>query len=303
MKESISRRRFLGTAAVAGTAATLSAGLGAAPGETQERNSGTTTLDIREYLLSKSPWVDRDNTVDTVKIGDPTQPVKKAGVCWMPSIWDIRAAHKAGCDLLICHEPTFWEHAAPEQSWRDKEPGTTKRKFLEETGMVILRCHDAWDNWPEIGIRDSWAKALGFEKRVREGTSLRWHAMYEVPEQTLREFALYVAKRIERFGEDNVQVMGDPDMKVSRPAIGVGCATPDKEMADFGADVMIMCFDGASYWQKRERLAEMGVGIVTVEHGTSEMPGLESLRDHLAEVYPAIKFQYFAEHPRTWRAG
>jgi putative NIF3 family GTP cyclohydrolase 1 type 2 len=101
-------------------------------------------------------------------------------------------------------------------------------------------------------------------------------------------------------GEDSVQVIGDADMKVSRPAVGVGCACPDQEMVEFGADVLVMCYDGASYWRSRERLAEMGVGIVTVEHGTSEMPGLMSLRDHLAQQFPTVEFVWIEEHPRTW---
>ena len=259
-----------------------------------------TTNDIREYLLRNSPWVDLAKTVDTVKCGDPERPVKKAGVAWYSSIGDIRAAIQAGCDLLVVHEPTFWEHAAPEQTWRNRGPGIAKSKVLAESGLVILRAHDSWDNWPEIGIRDSWAKYLGLSKRLREGTKLRWNAVYEIPETTLQSFAQHVADRILPLGEDSVQVIGDPQMKVRHPAVGVGCAVPDQEMVEFGADVLVMCYDGASYWQKRERLAEMGVGIVTVEHGSSEMPGLMSLRDHLAQQFPAVEFLWIAEHPRTW---
>ena len=258
------------------------------------------TNEIREYLLKNSPWVKVNNTVDTVKCGDPDRPVKKAGVAWFPSIWDIRAAIRAGCDLLIVHEPTFWEHSAAEQRWRDRGPGIAKSKALAESGLVILRAHDTWDNWPEIGIRDSWAKYLGLTKRLREGSSLRWTAVYEIPETTLRGFAQQVADRIRPLGEDSVQVIGDAETKVCRPAVGVGCAVPDQEMVEFGADVLVMCYDGGSYWGSRERLAEMGVGIVTVEHGTSEMPGLMSLRDHLARQFQAVEFVWIAEHPRPW---
>ncbi len=260
----------------------------------------SSAIDILEYLLSNSPWVDRGNTVDTVKIGDPYREIRRAGVCWMPSIENIRAAHAAGCDALVVHEPTFWEHRADEPRWRTLEPGIAKRLFLETTGMVILRAHDSWDNWPEIGIRDSWAAGLGLTKRIREGTTLRWHAMYEVAEQPLREFARYIAERIRPLGEDSVQVIGDPERIVSRPSLGVGCIGPDKEMAEFGSDVLIVCYDGAPYWAVRERLAEMGVAVITVEHGTSEMWGMEKLTSHLAEVFPHIGFRYFAEHPRTW---
>ncbi|MHB1035216.1 MAG: Nif3-like dinuclear metal center hexameric protein [Pirellulales bacterium] len=285
----------LGLAATAGSSLAADAGGEASPGKRQP-----TTLEIREYLLANSPWVDRNNTVDTVKCGDPKRPVKKAGVAWFSSIWDIRAAIRAGCDLLVVHEPTFWEHAAPEQNWRNRGPGVAKSKALAESGLVILRAHDTWDNWPEIGIRDSWAKYLGLTKRLREGTSLRWTAVYEIPETSLRGFAQQVANRIGPLGEDSVQVIGDAARKVRRVAVGVGCVVPDQEMVEFGADVLVMCYDGASYWSTRERMAEMGAAVLTVEHGTSEMPGLMSLREHLARQFPAVEFVWIAEHPRTW---
>jgi putative NIF3 family GTP cyclohydrolase 1 type 2 len=296
----VTRRRFLATAAASFTVTPTQKPNQVNAAEAKAGRSSTTTLDIRDYFLSNSPWVDPKDTVDTVKIGEPTRPVKKAGVCWMPTIWDIRAAHEAGCDLLVCHEPTFWEHEAPERKWRNQEPGLTKRKLLEQTGMVILRIHDCWDNWPEIGIRDSWAKTLGLTRLVREGTRRHYNAIYEIPRQPLREFAQHVADCIKALGEDSVQAIGDPDKMVSRPSIGVGCIIPDTEMVEFGSDVLIVCYDGAEYWKVRERLAEMGVGVITVEHGTSEMPGIESLCKHLAERFPAIEFQYFAKHPRTW---
>jgi putative NIF3 family GTP cyclohydrolase 1 type 2 len=269
-----------------------------ATGETPERLP--TTDDIRGYLLRNSPWVNANDTVDTVKSGDPRRPVKKAGVSWFSSIGDIRAAIRCGCDLLVVHEPTFWEHAAPEQAWRNRGPGIAKSKALAESGLVVLRAHDCWDNWPEIGIRDSWAKFLGLTNRLRAGTSLRWTAVYEIPETTLRDFAQQVADRIAMLGEDSVQVIGDPRRKVQRPAVGTGCLGPDQEMVEFGADVLVVCYDGAAYWHTRERLAEMGVGVVTVEHGTCEMPGMMNLRDHLAQQFPAVEFVWIAEHPRTW---
>ena len=46
--------------------------------------------------------------------------------------------------------------------------------------------------------------------------------------------------------------------------------------------------------------AECGLEIVTVEHGSLEMPGLMSLRDHLAGQFPMVEFTWIAEHPRTW---
>ena len=257
------------------------------------------TNDIREHLLARAPWVDRGRTVDTVKAGDPAREVHTVGVGWVSSIENLRRAHELGCDLFITHEPTFWEHQAPECRYRTVEPGRTKQRFLDRTGMVVLRVHDIWDNWPGIGIRDSWAEGLGLTEFLAEDET-RWHAVYAIPETTLLEFARYVAGKVKVLGQDSVQVIGDPQMGVCRPALGVGCGGPDTDMIALGADVLLVCFDGASYWQARQRFAELGVGVITVEHGTSEMWGLENLARYLGQTFAALEVHYLDLHARPW---
>ena len=260
----------------------------------------TATREIQHYLLSNSPWVDPKTTVDTVKSGNPDREIAKAGVCWFGDLGTMMAAHESGCELLVVHEPIFWDHHKDEAPWRTKAPGTSKQRFLDESSLVILRAHDTWDQWPEIGIRDSWAAGLGLTTRIKESEGHRYHAMYEVTPRPLHQFARYIAERIRSTGEDSVQVIGDPNRIVSRPALGVGCIGPDTDMVDAGADVVIVCYDGAPYWMVRERIVEQGAAVITVEHGTSEMWGIENLCRHLTEVFPAIEWQYFADHPRTW---
>ncbi len=267
-----------------------------------------TTNEIREHLLSQAPWVDRDRTVDTVKIGDPLRPVSRVGVGWMASIWNLKAAHADGCELFVTHEPVFNDHRdPPDGECRSVEPGRGKREWLEKTGMVVLRCHDAWDGWPGIGIRDSWARGLGLTDLVAENTDALsqrgWHAVYRIEPTTLEAFAARVARRTAVLGQDGVEVVGDRERLVSRPALGVGCGGPDTDMVARGADVLICCYDGASYWRDRERFAELGVGVVMVEHGTTEMWGIESLARYLAAELPALRVTHYDRHPRSYHVG
>jgi len=264
----------------------------------------TTTTEIREHLLSHAPWVDPRKTVDTVKAGDPTKPLQRVGVGWMATIFDLESAHDAGCDLFITHEPTFNDHRDPEDgACRRTPPGKEKQAFLDKTGLVVLRCHDIWDNWPKIGIRDSWATGLGLSKRLAENTTgpqARWHAVYQIPETTLQRFAAHVAERVKPLGQDGVEVLGEPNARVCRPALGVGCGGPGLDMIALGADVLIVCYDGASYWRDREKFVELGVGVIMVEHGTSEMWGLQNLAKYLRATFPELDVRYFAAHPRAW---
>lgn len=262
-----------------------------------------TANDIHRHLLDSAPWVTPEATVDGPKAGDSTRPVNKAAVCWYPCLNTLRDAHQAGCDLVIAHEPLFWEHARDEQRHRNRGPGAVKHAFLEETGLAVLRVHDSWDQWPGAGIRDSWADFLGFTKRVyasENNTSHAYHAIYEITPQPLAALAHHLADRALLLGEDRVQVMGEPGRIIRTVGLGVGCIGPDESVVEHGADACIMCYDGASYWDLRERLYEAGAAVITVEHGTTEMPGLENLRTYLSSVFKDIEFIYLASHPRPW---
>jgi len=259
-----------------------------------------TVDEIHQHFLSRAPWVNREDTVDTVKAGDPSRKVKTVAVGWMSTIYDLRKAVELGCELFITHEPTFWEHWAPEGKNRRERGGIEKTRLLEETGLVILRCHDVWDAWPDTGIRDGWASGLGLTKLVAKSKD-GWSAMYEIPETTLKRFARHVLSKVKTIGQDSVQVMGDPGMKISRPSVGVGCFTPNMDMIEKGSDCLIGTWDGNwYYWETRERFVECGVGVITVEHGTTENWGMRNCADYVRKTWPELTVHYLDLYPRPW---
>ena len=170
---------------------------------------------------------------------------------------------------------------------------------MQNQWVAFCQDHHTWDNWPQIGIRDSFAKGLGLEKFMAEDKT-RWHGMYEIPEQALSSFAEKVAAKVAPLGQDAVQVIGDPEMTVRYPSIGVGCGGPNEDMIELGSDVLIMCFDGASYWRERDRFAEQGVGVITLEHGTTEMWGMESLAKYIQETWSGLEVIYLNNHWKAW---
>jgi putative NIF3 family GTP cyclohydrolase 1 type 2 len=259
-----------------------------------------TAQEIHDHFASTASWVDRSKSVDTIKVGDPSRKVKTVAVGWMATIYDLEKAVDLGCELFITHEPTFWEHWAAESKNRSSRGGIEKTQLLENSGLVVLRCHDAWDGWPEIGIREGFASGLGLTTVIARSHD-GWSAMYELPETTLRDFAKRVASKVRPIGQDSVQVMGDPNMKISRPCIGVGCYTPTMEMLEKGSDCLIGTWDGNwYYWETRERFVECGASVITMEHGTTEHWGMKNCADYVAKTWPDLKVHYLALYPRPW---
>ncbi len=115
---------------------------------------------IREHFVSRSDWVDRDNTVDRIIVGDPDKEVGACVVTWISSLAAVRQAIEKGVDLLITHEPTFYNHANELAAIDDTKVGPTKKDLIEQHGLTVLRLHDTWDRWPAVGIPWAWGRFL-----------------------------------------------------------------------------------------------------------------------------------------------
>ena len=240
--------------------------------------------DIREHFVSNSPWVDLEKTVDRIIVGDPDFDADACVVCWIPSTRNLKRAAEMGVRLFITHEPTFWDH------WDDKPASTPasadKLAMIQEMGMTILRLHDTWDRWDDIGIPFAWAKHLDLYgdgsgvTRGGDGYLLRC----DVEPLTLGQLAACVATACAPFGEGIVQVTGDPGMVVSKIGCGTGCGCDLNGYYELGCDCGIVCDDGSCYWAGIQNAEDIGFGVIRVNHGTSEEAGMITLADYITSA-------------------
>jgi len=261
-----------------------------------------TVAELFARFLAKAPWVDPDNTPDGIEIGSPDQPVTSVGVGWSACAANLRAAAADGRDLFITHEPCFCEFWEPDLAFRQTEWGRLRARICEEHGMALVAMHDIWDAWPELGIRDSWARhlELGDDRLVARRsyrTVDQWLGLYEVEETTVGDFARHVARKVEPFGEDAVFLMGDPSRRVGKVAVGTGCGIPTFEMLSLGADVMVQVFDRAFQTFTRLPLVDLGANLIVVEHGVAEMPGMQNMALHLPEMFPGVRAAFYRCEP------
>ena len=89
------------------------------------------------------PW--SEQTVgSTIKAGDPETPVKGIALTMMATLDVLQRAAAAGLNLVITHEPTFYDHLDPTDGLvRENNPVTAaKLKFIADNKMVVWRFHD-----------------------------------------------------------------------------------------------------------------------------------------------------------------
>ncbi|MGQ9514888.1 MAG: Nif3-like dinuclear metal center hexameric protein [Thermoproteota archaeon] len=119
--------------------------------------------------------------------------------------------------------------------------------WIDEKGIVVYRCHDVWDNFPEIGIHGAWARWLGFTgKPISEKM---YYEVHEVGNITVGELAERILKKVKPLGQDAIYVVGDLNKRVSRIALGTGAATDYREMLNMNADVLLITDDGTRLWE------------------------------------------------------
>jgi putative NIF3 family GTP cyclohydrolase 1 type 2 len=248
---------------------------------------------VLDHFLTRAPWVDRATTVDRIIVGDPNADVARCLVAWMPSVDAIQSAADSGVELLVCHEPTFWNHR--DDKLRDSPAGGRKLRLIEERRLVVMRNHDCWDRWPEIGIPWAWARHLGFVGRPAVIGANGYQHRYDRDAVPFEEFARQVAGRTAALGAPPVEASGNPGKMVSRIGVGTGCGCSVFEFLEMGCDCCIICDDGASYWGDVQYAADQGVPVICVNHGTSEEPGMATLADYINRELDGLEAEHLLQ--------
>jgi putative NIF3 family GTP cyclohydrolase 1 type 2 len=288
------RRKFIGTAGLAavGTGMALNdvwAGQ-TGPMDMKKMTAGDLNTYLRSLIQVEEPSVDR------IIIGEPGTPVRKIGTAWMPYWKTCRQAVRDGVNVLVVHEPTFYAHRDLEaREWINIEhPGAGQQKYLDqrdekaswirENGLVIIRCHDVWDKFPDIGIPYAFGQALGFPNAdiIRRET---YYNVYKTEPAPAIEMARYIASRLSVAGQPGVAFYGDEKTTVRSVGVGTGCICDPMQYMQLGPDLFIAIDDTVRTWIQTAYAEDTGHPLVVVNHGTSEEFGIRLLSEHLAAAF------------------
>jgi hypothetical protein len=155
---------------------------------------------------------------DTIKCGDPTQECTGIAVTCFPSLEVIRRTAELGGNLIIAHEPTFYNHDEEKVFLADNAVYQAKAKLLQETGIVIWRDHDHIHGGPPQKVppeRDmifyGIMKTLGWEDYLVSSPTKP--LFFQLPPTTVEALAQELLDKLNLRG---VRVVGDKTAPVER---------------------------------------------------------------------------------------
>lgn len=258
---------------------------GLAPGQ---RSEVPTARQVIEQIKARVgvPW--REETVDTIKAGDPETPVTGIATTMMATFDVLRRASAEGKNLVITHEPTFYSHQDKtdifekenDPVWADKE------KFVRDHKMVVWRFHDHWHLRRPDGIMQGVLRSLGWEQFYNPETRLA-----RIPETTVEKLAGEVQKKL---GAKVLRAVGDKEMKVTTIALqpGAGGSAGHRRMLQ-RPEVEVLIIGEVPEWETIEYVADAAAqgkrkALLLVGHIPSEQPGMENCAEWLKTFIKAV---------------
>ena len=242
---------------------------------------------IRQRLADQGiPW--RAETVDTFKAGNPDAAVTGIATTGMATFDVLKRAAKAGRNFVITHEPTFYSH---QDQTAPLEPDPTyqaKQRFIREQNLVVWRFHDhAHAIRPDPLVVGS-ARMLGWSSYASPNEP----RIYVVPQTTLRQLARDVASRLKGRA---IRVAGDPDMKVTRVALGPGYGVPPLTAA-FDVSVGGETPESGGNAEYIEDAAANGQqkGVILLGHMMSEDWGMLEVADWLRAFVSEVPIEWIS---------
>src|SRR6476659_6688929 len=86
------------------------------------------------------PWREQSYR-DTFKFGDPHSPIKGIATTMMVTFGMLKRANEAGLNMVIAHEPTFWNDRDETKDLLNDPLYQAKAGYMRENGMVVWRMH------------------------------------------------------------------------------------------------------------------------------------------------------------------
>ena len=283
------RRRFLGTlaSAMGATAIANMPGVSLAARRTPGHQQ-ITVQQVMDLILKSIPAAPFKDTVDTLKSGNGSQPVKGIVTTMFATCDVINKAAAIGANFIIAHEPTFYNHA-DDTSWLENDDVYQfKYNLLKKHQIAVWRFHDYIHAHRPDGVMTGVLEALGWQKYSDADTP----RVVTIPPASLQSIIDVVKSKLHI---DHVKVIGDRSQQQSRILLMPGASGGKSQITALlkvKPDLLI-CGE-LNEWETSEYVRDLRytgskTSLIVLGHIVSEEPGLEWLVKWLQPQIPNIQ--------------
>lgn len=230
-------------------------------------------------------------TCDVLKAGDENKEVHKIAITMMATVDVLRAVIAWGADMLVTHEPIFYNH------WDTETKGSVaieKRKLVEDSGLAVYRYHDYMHFRDTDRITYGVLTEMGITGTLEHTPYAASYILF--PDEPIS--ALDFARRgEERIGVPHIRIAGDRHHPAKRIAACFG--TPSGVFDLLRDESIDMVVTGeACEWALAEYARDAAAlghkkALVVMGHIGSEKAGMRYLAKTVAAESSDLEIKYF----------
>jgi putative NIF3 family GTP cyclohydrolase 1 type 2 len=250
-----------------------------------------TIQQVIDTIVSAIPGAPFPETVDTLKTGDPDGKVTGIAVTFLASCQVIEQAIQSGANLIITHEPTFYNHL-DQTDWLEEDTVyQAKRRLIEDNRIAIWRFHDYLHSIQPDPTIVGLLKALGWSAYARPDHPL----VCTLPPRPAHE---RVQEMKSKLGIPTVRVAGDMHMTCETVGFLVGAIGGRAHIEFFSKQSLDMLVCGEiDEWETNEYVrdaasAGRALSLAIIGHAVSEEDGMREMVPWLQARLPGTPIAF-----------
>lgn len=271
----------------------------------------------------------QDETVDTVKAGNPATRVTGVATTALASIAVLQQAVKAGANVVISSEPTFYSRAdsptppagrgrgrgaagAPAGMGAGANQGAptpppdpvfaAKNELIARHGLVIFRLSDHWRLRTPDPFAAGFASLLGWTAHQSAADPRR----FDLPASaatTLGDLATMLATGLRTRG--GMRIIGDAATRVRRVGLLAG-STPIQASLAMLPHVDALVAGEVREWESVEYARDavysgQRKGVILLGRVVSEEPGMAACAEWIRTLVPEVEVRHLPAGDPYWR--
>jgi putative NIF3 family GTP cyclohydrolase 1 type 2 len=248
----------------------------------------------------------KPDSVDTVKAGDASTIATGVVTTSMATLQVLRQALKAGANVIISAQPTFYaktDTPAPPPprgggSAASDRVFAAKNEFITRNNLVLFRLSDHWRLRQPDPLAQGLASALGWSRYQSKTDPL----LLSLPALALETVAVNVKKALLTRG--GIRVVGNPEMMVRSVGLLPG-TTPIQSALRMLPNVDVIIAGEVREWESVEYVRDQVFsgakkGLILVGRVVSEEPAMEVCANWLKTFVPEVPIRHISAGDPYW---
>jgi len=238
-------------------------------------------------------------TVDTYKGGNGSMEVTGIATTFLATMEVLKKAKAKGLNLIITHEPTFYNHFDKTDTYGDDVIIKEKIKYIKDNNLVVFRFHDHIHQTSSDGIYKGVVDQLGWQAYE---ISQRPY-IYKISEITLKRLTVQL-KNI--FHTSVIRVVGDQEMILTYVSLVLGASGSKAQIKSLQRDdVDVEIIGETQEWETVEYARDavnMGKkkALIIIGHANSEEAGMAYCADWLKEFISEVPIEFIPAGDPFW---